>query len=89
MPNSIPNTSLTRKITLLAMLLTSIAVLGAALATSWQQYNYFVNQVNNQLQILAEATALNMAAPSMFADKEAAQRRVKARRRDRYELRRG
>lgn len=73
MPNSIPNTSLTRKITLLAMLLTSIAVLGAALATSWQQYNYFVNQVNNQLQILAEATALNMAAPSMFADKEAAQ----------------
>jgi two-component system sensor histidine kinase/response regulator len=53
MPNSIPNTSLTRKITLLAMLLTSIAVLGAALATSWQQYNYFVNQVNNQLQILA------------------------------------
>lgn len=73
MPGFIPGTSLTRKVSLLAMLLTSIAVLGAALATSWQQYNYFVNQVNNQLQILAEATALNMAAPSMFADKEAAQ----------------
>ncbi len=73
MPNSVPGTSLTRKISLLAMLLTSIAVLGAALVSGWQQYNYFVTQVNNQLQILAEATALNMAAPSMFADKEAAQ----------------
>lgn len=68
-----PSTSLTRKITLLAMLLTSIAVLGAALANTWQQYNYLINQVNNQLQILAEATALNMAAPSMFTDKDAAQ----------------
>lgn len=73
MSNSTPGTSLTRKISLLAMLLTSIAVLGAALVSSWQQYNYFVTQVNNQLQILAEATALNMAAPSMFADKDAAQ----------------
>lgn len=73
MSNALPNMSLTRKISFLAMLLTSIAVLGAALATSWQQYNYFVTQAHNQLQILAEATALNMAAPSMFADKEAAQ----------------
>lgn len=73
MPNRMPGTSLRRKISLLAMLLSSIAVLGAALATSWQQYNYLVEQVNNQLQILAEATALNMAAPSMFTDREAAQ----------------
>ncbi len=73
MPQMTPGTSLTRKISLLAMLLTSIAVLGAALATSWQQYNYLVTQVNNQLQILAEATALNMAAPSMFTDRDAAQ----------------
>lgn len=73
MTHSRPEISLARKISLLAMLLTSAAVLGAALVTSWQQYNYFVNQLGNQLQILADATALNMAAPSMFADQEAAQ----------------
>lgn len=65
-------TSLARKISLLAMLLTSIAVLGAALASTWQQYNYLSHQVNSQLQILAEATALNLAAPSMFIDADAA-----------------
>lgn len=64
--------SLGRKISLLAMLLTSLAVLGASLASTWQQYNYIQNQVNNQLQILAEATALNLAAPSMFIDSTAA-----------------
>ena len=67
------NSSLAHKISLMAMLLTSLAILGAALAGTWQQYNYISNQVNNQLQILAEATALNLAAPSMFIDAEAAQ----------------
>lgn len=70
--------TLARKISLLAMLLTSLAVLGAALASTWQQYNYISNQVNNQLQILAEATALNLAAPSMFNDNEAAQKTLAA-----------
>jgi len=70
--------SLARKISLLAMLLTSIAVLGAALASTWQQYNYSCNQVSNQLQILAEATALNLAAPSMFIDTDAAQQTLAA-----------
>lgn len=70
--------SLARKISLLAMLLTSIAVLGAALASTWQQYNYICNQVNNQLQILAEATALNLAAPSMFIDVDAAHQTLAA-----------
>ena len=65
--------SLARKISLLAMLLTSIAVLGAALASTWQQYNYIRDQVSSQLQILAEATALNLAAPIMFIDVDAAQ----------------
>jgi two-component system, sensor histidine kinase and response regulator len=59
-------------------LLTSMTVLGAALASTWQQYNYICNQVNNQLQILAEATALNLAAPSMFIDTEAAQQSLTA-----------
>ena len=70
--------SLARKISLVAMLLTSIAVLGAALASTWQQYNYICDQVNNQLQILAEATALNLAAPSMFIDTDAAQQTLAA-----------
>ncbi len=70
--------SLARKISLLAMLLTSIAVLGAALASTWQQYNYISHQVKNQLQILAEATALNLAAPSMFTDTDAAQQTLAA-----------
>lgn len=70
--------SLARKISLLAMLLTSVAVLGAALASTWQQYNYICNQVNNQLQILAEATALNLAAPIMFIDVNAAQQTLAA-----------
>lgn len=70
--------SLARKISLLAMLLTSVAVLGAALASTWQQYNYICDQVNNQLQILAEATALNLAAPSMFIDVDAAQQALAA-----------
>ncbi|MDF3013426.1 MAG: putative sensor/response hybrid, partial [Cellvibrio sp.] len=70
--------SLVHKISLMAMLLTSLAVLGAALASTWQQYNYIRTQVNNQLQILAEATALNLAAPSMFIDKEAAQQTLAA-----------
>ncbi|MEN0036456.1 MAG: response regulator [Cellvibrio sp.] len=70
--------TLARKISLLAMLLTSVAVLGAALASTWQQYNYIRNQVNSQLQILAEATALNLAAPSMFNDNDAAQKTLTA-----------
>lgn len=70
--------SLARKISLLAMLLTSIAVLGAALASSWQQYKYIRDQVNNQLQILAEATALNLAAPIMFIDTGAAHQALAA-----------
>ncbi|HSC69637.1 MAG TPA: response regulator [Cellvibrio sp.] len=70
--------TLARKISLLAMLLTSLAVLGAALASSWQQYIYISNQVNKQVQILAEATALNLAAPSMFVDTDAAQQTLAA-----------
>jgi len=71
-------TSLARRISLMVMLLTSLAILGAALASTWQQYSYIRNQVNNQLQILAEATALNLAAPSMFIDTDAAQQTLGA-----------
>ncbi|PUA26597.1 MAG: hybrid sensor histidine kinase/response regulator [Cellvibrio sp. 79] len=72
------STSLARSIGLLTMLLTSIAVLGASLASSWQQYNYVCDQVNKQMQVLAEATAINLGAPSMFVDAEAASQTLKA-----------
>lgn len=66
------STSLARSMGLLTMLLTSVAVFGASLASSWQQYNYVCEQVERQMQVLAEATAINLGAPSMFADDAAA-----------------
>lgn len=70
--------SLARRIGLLTMLLTSIAVIGASLASSWQQYNYICEQINRQMQVLAEATAINLGAPSMFIDAEAANQTLNA-----------
>ncbi|WP_052417298.1 response regulator [Cellvibrio mixtus] len=70
--------SLARSIGLLTMLLASIAVLGASLASSWQQYNYLCEQFNKQMQVLAEATAINLGAPSMFIDAEAANQTLNA-----------
>ncbi len=64
--------TLSRKISLLAMLISSLAVLSASLAGVFQQYIISSEQVNRQIQILAEATAFNLAAPSMFSDKQAA-----------------
>ncbi len=72
------STSLARSIGLLTMLLTSIAVLGASLASSWQQYDYLCEQFNKQMQVLAEATAINLGAPSMFIDAEAANQTLNA-----------
>lgn len=64
--------SLARKISLLAMLISSLAVLGASLVGVWKQYSAAAEQAERQLRILAEATAYNLAAPSMFSDKPAA-----------------
>ena len=70
--------SLARRISLLTMLLTCIAVFGASLASTWQQYDYVRDQFNRQMQVLAEATAINLGAPSMFVDEEAAHQTLKA-----------
>jgi len=64
--------TLSRKISLAAMLISSIAVLGSSLVGIWQQYETTRLQTNKQLHILAEATAFGLAAPSMFADEKAA-----------------
>jgi two-component system, sensor histidine kinase and response regulator len=63
---------LSRKISLLAMLISSLAVLSASLVGVLQQYMTSNEQMNRQIKILAEATAFNLAAPSMFSDKQAA-----------------
>lgn len=60
--------NLAQKISLLAMLVSSLAVLGASLVGVWQQYWAASNQAERQLRVLAEATAYNLAAPSMFSD---------------------
>lgn len=69
---------LARKISLLAMLVSSLAVLGASLIGVWQQYEAAYTQAERQLRILAEATAFNVAAPSMFFDQDAARKALSA-----------
>jgi two-component system sensor histidine kinase/response regulator len=70
--------TLSRKISLLSMLISSLAVLSASLAGVLQQYNISIDQSNRQVHILAEATAFNVAAPSMFNDEQAAGEVLKA-----------
>lgn len=70
--------SLARKISLLAMLISSLAVLGASLVGVWKQYSAAAEQAERQLRILAEATAYNLAAPSMFSDQAAASKALDA-----------
>lgn len=72
------NWSLARKISLLAMLVSSLVVLGASLVGVWQQYWAATNQAERQLRVLAEATAYNLAAPSMFSDPIAARKALDA-----------
>lgn len=70
--------NMVRKISLLVMALTSLTVLGTVFASAWQQYNYMRMQANSQLQTLADVTALNLAAPSMFIDAESARQTLAA-----------
>jgi len=67
-------TTVTRKISRLTMIVSSMAVLIAAMVGVWQQYDAARKQMNTQLTILAQATAYNAASPSMFGnDKEASE----------------
>lgn len=64
--------SFIRKISLLTMFVSAFAVLIAGTIGVWQQHQSAQQQVNTQLMILAEATAFNLASPSVFLnDKEA------------------
>lgn len=68
------NSTVTRKISLLTMVVSAVAVFLAAMVGVWNQYELAHKQINNQLTILAQATAFNVASPSMFGnDKEASE----------------
>lgn len=64
--------TISRKISQLTMIISSLAVLIAAMVGVWQQYESANKQVNNQLTILAQATAYNLASASLFNDEKAA-----------------
>jgi signal transduction histidine kinase/CheY-like chemotaxis protein/HPt (histidine-containing phosphotransfer) domain-containing protein len=59
------------------MIVSSMAVLIAAMMGIWQQYESAHKQINNQLTILAHATAFNVASPSMFGDDKEAYEALK------------
>lgn len=72
------NWNMAKKICLLGMALTTSTVLATVLASTWQQYSYMRAQAHSQLQTLADITALNLAAPSMFIDAESARQTLSA-----------
>lgn len=61
--------TLAKKIGLVAMILSAVAVLAVSLLSVWQQYSSAQLQAEKQLRTLAEMMAYNLAAPSMFIDK--------------------
>ncbi|MET0356880.1 MAG: response regulator [Cellvibrio sp.] len=69
--------TISRKITQLTMIVSSVAVLIAAMVGIWQQYEAAHRQMNTQLNILAQATAFNVASPSMFGDDQEASEALK------------
>ncbi len=71
------NTTFSRKITQVTMIVSSVAVLIAAMMGIWQQYEAAKKQMDSQLTILAQATAFNVASPSMFGDDHEAQEALK------------
>ena len=69
--------TISRKISQLTMVVSSMAVLIAAMVGIWQQYESAHKQINNQLTILAQATAFNLASPIMFGDDKEAHEALK------------
>src|SRR3954463_15935140 len=69
--------TISHKISKLTMIVSSVAVLIAAMVGVWQQYESAHQQINNQLTILAQATAFNVASPSMFGDDKEANEALK------------
>lgn len=70
--------TIARKISLLTMLVSSIAVFIAAMVGVSQQYRAASQQADQQLLVLARITAFNVAAPSVFADAKGASEALEA-----------
>lgn len=70
--------TIARKISLLTMLVSSIAVFVAAMVGVSQQYRAASQQAEQQLSVLARVTAFNVAAPSVFADSKGAAEALEA-----------
>ncbi len=64
--------TLAHKISLFAMLITTSAIIANTAFESVTHYRLATEQAKQQIRILAELTAFNIAAPSMFGDAEAA-----------------
>ena len=64
--------TISRKVSRLTMIVSSLAVLIAAMVGIWQQYEAAHQQVNRQLHILAQATAFNVASTIMFYNEKEA-----------------
>jgi two-component system sensor histidine kinase/response regulator len=64
--------TVSRKVSQLTMIVSSLAVLIAAMVGVWQQYEAAHQQVNRQLHILAQATAFNVASTIMFYNEKEA-----------------
>lgn len=64
--------TVSRKVSQLTMIVSSLAVLIAAMVGIWQQYEAAHQQVNRQLHILAQATAFNVASTIMFYNEKEA-----------------
>jgi hypothetical protein len=64
--------TLAHRISLFAMLIVTGAVIVNTAFESATRYRLATKQAEQQMLMLAEVTALNLAAPSMFGDAEAA-----------------
>ena len=64
--------TLAHRISLFAMLITTSAIIANTAFESVTHYRLATEQAKQQIRILAEVTAFNVAAPSMFGDAEAA-----------------
>lgn len=69
--------TVSRKVSRLSMVVSSLAVLIAAMMGVWQQYESAHQQVDRQLHILAQATAFNVASTIMFYNEKEAEEALK------------
>jgi signal transduction histidine kinase/HAMP domain-containing protein len=69
---------LEHKISLFAILISSAVIIATSLAGAFTYHSLATEQAEQQIQVLAQVTAFNSAAPSMFADAEAANTVLKA-----------